>query len=103
MSPLDRLLVRELGWLTARPTDAEIVQHLARRNRMGGLAAAGMIIRLIIQTILLYPSGAVWTDGPPDVSSLDPSGAIQIDAEHPTRNGRARHFTIAGMTPWQCL
>jgi hypothetical protein len=45
-----------------------------------------LIIRLIIQTILLYPSGAVWTDGPSNVSRLDPSGAIQIDAEHPSRN-----------------
>jgi hypothetical protein len=45
-----------------------------------------LIIRLIIQTILLYPSGAVWTDEASNVSSLDPSGAIQIDAEHPSRN-----------------
>ena len=45
-----------------------------------------LIIRLIIQTILLYPSGAVWTDGPSNVSRLDPSGAVQIDAEHPSRN-----------------
>jgi hypothetical protein len=45
-----------------------------------------LIIRLIIQTILLYPSGAVWTDRPSNVSRLDPSGAVQIDAEHPTRN-----------------
>jgi len=45
-----------------------------------------LIIHLIIQTILLYPSGAVWTDGPSNVSRLDPSGADQIDAEHPSRN-----------------
>jgi|SRR5215207_408865 hypothetical protein len=45
-----------------------------------------LIIRLIIQTILLYPSGAVWTDGPSNVSRLDPSGADQADADHPTRN-----------------
>jgi hypothetical protein len=45
-----------------------------------------LIIRLIIQAILLYPSGAVWTDSAPNVSRLDPSGAVQIDAEHPTRN-----------------
>ena len=45
-----------------------------------------LIIRLIIQTILLDPSGAVWTDGPSNVSSPDPSGAVQIDAEHPSRN-----------------
>ena len=45
-----------------------------------------LIIRLIIQTIGLYPSGAVWTDEAPDVSRLDPSGAVQADAEHPSRN-----------------
>jgi hypothetical protein len=45
-----------------------------------------LIIRLIIQTILLYPSGAVWTDGASNLSSLDPSGAVQSDAEHPSRN-----------------
>jgi hypothetical protein len=41
---------------------------------------------MIIQTILLYPSGAVWTDSAPNVSRLDPSGAGQFDAEHPSRN-----------------
>jgi len=41
---------------------------------------------MIMQTILLYPSGAVWTDGPSNVSRLDPSVAVQIDAEHPSRN-----------------
>jgi hypothetical protein len=41
---------------------------------------------MIIQTILLYPSGAVWTDEASNLSSLDPSGAIQADAKHPTRN-----------------
>jgi hypothetical protein len=45
-----------------------------------------LIIRLIIQTIRLDPSGAVWTDEASNVSSLDPSGAVQADAEHPTRN-----------------
>jgi hypothetical protein len=45
-----------------------------------------LIIPLIIQTILLDPSGAVWTDSASHVSRLDPSGAVQIDAEHPTRN-----------------
>ena len=45
-----------------------------------------MIIRLIIQTILLYPSGAIWTDGPSNVSRLDPSGAYRVDGDHPSRN-----------------
>jgi len=44
-----------------------------------------LIIPVIIQTIGLDPSRAVWTDGACNVSSLDPSGAIQVDAEHPTR------------------
>jgi hypothetical protein len=37
---------------------------------------------LVIQTILLYPSGAVWTDEASNVSRPDPSGADQIDAKH---------------------
>jgi hypothetical protein len=41
-----------------------------------------LIIRLIIHTILLDPSRAVWTDEASNVSSLDPSGSDQIDAEH---------------------
>jgi hypothetical protein len=57
-----------------------------------------LIIRLIIQTILLYPSGAVWTDGPSNVSRLDPSGAVQIDAEHPSRNRKVEDE--AGRTCW---
>jgi hypothetical protein len=31
---------------------------------------------LIIQTIRLYPSGAVWTDGPSNVSRLDPPPSL---------------------------
>jgi hypothetical protein len=45
-----------------------------------------LIIPMIIQTIGLYPSGAVWTDEASNVSRPDPSGALQTDAEHPTRN-----------------
>jgi hypothetical protein len=44
---------------------------------------------MIIQTILLDPSGVVWTDEASNVSRLDPSAAIQIDAEHPSRNRKA--------------
>jgi hypothetical protein len=57
-----------------------------------------LIIRLIIQTILLYPSGALWTDGASNVSRLDPSGADQIDAEHPTRNRK-----VVGSNPTSVL
>jgi hypothetical protein len=45
-----------------------------------------LIIHLIIQTIGLDPSGAVWTDEASNVSRPDPPGANQIDAEHPSRN-----------------
>jgi hypothetical protein len=45
-----------------------------------------LIIPMIIQTIRLLPSGAVWTDEASNVSSLDPTGAVQADAEHPARN-----------------
>jgi hypothetical protein len=41
---------------------------------------------MIIQTIGLDPSGTVWIDDAPNVSRLDPSGAVQADAKHPTRN-----------------
>jgi len=43
-----------------------------------------LIIPMIIQTILLDPSGAVWTDEASNLSRPDRSGADQIDAEHPT-------------------
>jgi hypothetical protein len=49
---------------------------------------------MIIQTIRLDPSGAIWTEGAPNVSRLNPSGAIQIDAEHPARNRK-----IVGSNP----
>jgi hypothetical protein len=57
-------------------------------NRRGirFFVGCALIIRLIIQTIVLYPSGAVWTDDAAHVSRLDPSGADQADADHPTRN-----------------
>jgi hypothetical protein len=45
-----------------------------------------LIIHLIIQTISLDPSRAVWTDEASNVSRPDPSGADQADAEHPARN-----------------
>ena len=57
--------------------------HSGRHDLRGrGRRAAGLIIRLIIQTIRRDPSGAVWTDGASNVSRLDRSGADQIDAEH---------------------
>ena len=65
-------------------------------NRRGirFFVGCALIIHLIIQTILLYLSGAVWTDDAAHVSRLDPSGAVQVDAEHPTRN-----WKIGGSNP----
>jgi hypothetical protein len=54
-----------------------------------------LIIPMIIQTILLYPSGAIWTDGASNVSRPDPSGATQADAEHPTRNRKVEGSSVA--------
>ena len=48
-----------------------------------------LIIPMIIQTIGLDPSRAVWTESASNLSSLDLSGAIQADAEHPTRKLKA--------------
>jgi hypothetical protein len=47
---------------------------------------------MIIQTIGLDPSGAVWTDEASNVSRPDPSGADQVDAKHPTRNRKVVDF-----------
>ena len=63
----------------------------------------GLIIRLIIQTIRRDPSGAVWTDEPSNVSRLDPSGAVQADCEHPSRNRKVvgSNPTSGSKTPGQ--
>jgi hypothetical protein len=55
------------------------------RARLGIRFCVGcaLIIPMIIQTILLDPSGAVWTDEAPNMSRPDPSGADQADADHP--------------------
>jgi hypothetical protein len=47
-----------------------------------GRCPRGLIIRLIIQTIRRDPSGSDGIDEAPNVSSPDPSGADQSDAEH---------------------
>ena len=61
-------------------------QACARGGGHPILCRMRMIIPMIIQTIGLEPSGAVWTDAASHVSRIDPSGAVQADAEHPTRN-----------------
>jgi hypothetical protein len=66
-------------------------------NRRGirFFVGCALIIHLIIQTTLLYPSGAVWTDDAAHVSRLDPSGADQIDAKHPTRNRKVGYVSAS--------
>jgi hypothetical protein len=56
-----------------------------------------LIIRLIIQTILLDPSGSGWIDEPSHASRLDPSGAVQFDAEHPSRNRKVEGWNPLGV------
>jgi hypothetical protein len=51
-----------------------------------------LIIPMIIQTIGLDPSGAVWTDEASNVSRPDPSRAYWADAEHPSRNRKVVDF-----------
>jgi len=41
-----------------------------------------LILPMIIQTTLLDPTGAVWTDEVSNVSRPHPSGAVQIDLEY---------------------
>jgi len=41
-----------------------------------------LIIPMIIQTILLDPTEAVWTDEAANVSRPGPSGPDQVDIEH---------------------
>jgi hypothetical protein len=53
-----------------------------------------LIIRLIIQTIRLDPSGFVWIDEASNMSRPDPSGADQIDAEH-----QATDLKVGGSNP----
>jgi hypothetical protein len=50
---------------------------------------------MIIQTILLDPSGAVWTDEATNVSRPDPSGAVWVDAEHPSRNRKVGYVSAS--------
>jgi hypothetical protein len=54
------------------------------------------MIPMIIQTILLDPPGAVWTDEASNVSRLDPCEAVWSDAEHPSRK-RSRFESLRGL------
>jgi hypothetical protein len=65
----------------------------------------GLIIRLIIQTIRLDPSGSVQIDEASNLSRPDPSGADQIDAEHQATDlavwGFKPDFPLVG-SEWWC-
>jgi hypothetical protein len=63
-----------------------VIPRLSARLAIRFSVGCPLIIHLIIQTIGLDPSGALWTDEAPNVSRPDPTGAIQIDAEHPSGN-----------------
>ena len=80
-------LAAALGCSTAFPLGFRLPWHPIS-------VGCALIIPMIIQTIGLYPSGAVWTDEAGSVSRLDPSGAVQVDANHPTRNRK-----VEGSTP----
>ena len=93
---------------TAQRTHAHVTRHvqiphagplpssMAETDRNGARLrqGAGVIIRLIIQTIRRDPSGPDATDGPSHLSRLDPSGADQIDAEH-----QATDLAVGGSNP----
>jgi hypothetical protein len=51
---------------------------------------------LIVQTILPYPSGAVWIDEASNVSP-DPSEADQFDAEHRATDLARTEFVEPGV------
>jgi len=67
---------------------------VGRQGTATRFSLSTLIIRLIIQTIPRYPSGAIWTDDPSNVRKLDPSGADWSDAEHPSRN-----WKVVGSNP----
>jgi hypothetical protein len=58
-----------------------------------------LIIRLIIQTIRRDPSRSDQIDDAATVSRLDPSGAVQVDAEHRLRIWRLGFESQPGPTP----
>ena len=63
-----------LSWSPVRPVGRDVPSDF--------LSDAPLIICLIIQTIRRDPSRSVWIDEASNVSRLDSSGAVQVDAEH---------------------
>jgi hypothetical protein len=49
------------------------------------------------------PSASVWTDEASNMSRPDPSGAVQIDAEHPSRNQKVAGSDATSAKKWNRL
>jgi hypothetical protein len=60
-----------------------------------------LIIPMIIQTILLDSTGAVWTDEASNVRRPDLSRADQVDAEHQSRHRKEGSNPSSGSTNQQ--
>jgi hypothetical protein len=55
----------------------------------------GIECAVIIQSTNLHPSGSDPIDATPDVSRQDPTSAVQVDAEHLTRNRKVAGLRCA--------
>jgi hypothetical protein len=55
---------------------------------------SGMVIPMVIQTIQLDPPEPNWADDTSHLTSLDPTGADQLDAEHPPTD-----LAVGGSSP----
>jgi hypothetical protein len=87
-----RLRRRQEASQGARPSrcaSPQPCQHRVARLAIRFCVGCPRIIPMVIHTILLDPSGSIWTDEASNVSRPDPSGAVQVDAEHPPRNRRS--------------
>jgi hypothetical protein len=73
-------------------TQPDVETDSAAREQSRSLAF--LIIRLIIQTIRLDPSGSDQIDDPSNVSRPDRSGTDQIDAQH-----QATDLAVGGSNP----
>jgi hypothetical protein len=92
-------------------TASREIRTLPRPLDHRSLALASMFCRMRLDHpddpsgsvwIRLDPSGSVRTDGTSNVSRPDPSGAIPIDAEHPTPIGKlVGSNSISGFTSFQ--
>jgi hypothetical protein len=91
----DQIVVPKAGVRVPHPTAAGLRPLSTRQvvtedrphpSRIRHQIDCALIIPMIIQTILLSPSGSDQIDAAPNVSRHDPSGAVQVDAEHLTRN-----------------